>query len=327
MKNFDDLFREIEIKSKLKSKGTSNYWFNYSGAILSKLKEPSNNFDFSHELTIGFGDERKKINESDIKVYKEKYFFLKFLLKLDLIRKILFIYLNYKKHKNYLKLLNKISKNLGEIKNLNKISLNRSFKNSKSFINFKNIKISKTYFKLLILYNLTESKLLINRKKNIIDIGSGYGAFIDIFNILNPNKNYLYYLIDIFPINFITFIYLKQMYNNNVSFLLNNSVKKRTKFLVVPNFLFEKILTKKNNIFFNFNSFQEMSLTQVKSYINKIKKTSKSYLVIFIYKSLKNNKTSNRIEELLKLNFKIYFEKKYNIVGFLNGKYQIYKIN
>ena len=41
MKNFDEkLFREIEIKSKLKSKGTSKYWFNYSRAILSKLKEP-----------------------------------------------------------------------------------------------------------------------------------------------------------------------------------------------------------------------------------------------------------------------------------------------
>jgi putative sugar O-methyltransferase len=332
MKNFEEKFlKEIEIKSKLKSKKVSKYWLNYTKIILSRIKKRhSKNLGFDQELTVGFGDDKKKITNKDLEIFRKKFFFLKFFEKLYLIRKILFIYLNYKKNQNYLKLLNEIKKKLAsKPKNISKILLNRNFENVSTYVKFNNIKISKTYFKLLILYNITESKLLKHNKKveNIIDIGSGYGAFIDIFNILNSKKNYQYYLIDIFPINFVAFTYLRQFYKNLVYFLLSNSRQINKKFLIVPEFLFKNISSKKNSIFFNFSSFQEMELYQVKNYVHEIKKTSNSYLVVFIYKSFGNNKIANRVEEILKLNLKLHFEKKYSFKGFLNGKYQIYKIN
>jgi len=303
----------------------SIYWKEYTELILRVIKKSQlTQFGISYNLTRGFGEsmpypwEREKYSLKNFPSSRLKklikieplYFFIRKLL-LDFSHSKQRSY-SFEKNASFFKekiYIEKASKEISII--TRRLGINRYFKVNKRDITQK-IMQSFVYFQLIkniISKNKFQYKLETLIAGNSLDIGGGYGAFVDAISIFKSSKdigsNSINYEIDQFPVTFIANQYLKYRYGNslirpayNISSSqveINSSDKQ--KFRVIQNNIINKISDLDINFFFNSNSFQEMDTKQIEEYADFIKrnKSSNSVLAFYCYLDQREENNSDKV--------------------------------
>lgn len=326
-----NLFLELEKNQAIPSK----YWKGYTELILSVIKKSQlSKFGLSYNLTRGFGEAMAYPWERENSFHKNfaGTSRLRKLIKNDLLyfvlRKLL---LDFAQAKTRSKAFNKNASFFKEKKYIEKVTkensivvkrlgINRYFKANNKDVTW-NIMQSFIYFELIkktISQNKFKYKLEELISGNTVDIGGGYGGFVDAISIFKYSKNIgsnsINYQIDQFPVTFIANQYLKYRYGKNLISPAYNikTIKEKLEFLdeqqfrVIQNNTISKIYDLNISFFFNSNSFQEMETFQIEEYAEFIirNKSSNSVLAFFCYL---NQAEVNNSEKVLRT-FSKYFK-------------------
>ncbi len=333
-KDFLEYDHELFLELKKNRAKPSDYWKEYTELIESVIKKSKlSKFGISYNLTRGFGEAMAYPWE------REKFAFKKFsssrlrkLIKFDLIyffiRKMLTDFAHAKqrsrafdknayffKEKKYIE---KASQKNSIV--VRRLGINKYFKVNNKDVTW-NIMQSFVYFEL-IKKIISQSKFKYSLEKliegNTVDIGGGYGGFLDAISIFKSSKNIgsksINFQIDQFPVTFIANQYLKYRYGKDLikpAYNIQTIKEKETnldrqKFRVIQNNIANKISNLNIGFFFNSNSFQEMEKFQIVEYAEFINrnKSSNSVLAFFCYL---NEREQNNSEKVL-LTFSKYFK-------------------
>ena len=355
-----ELFLELK-KNRAKP---SKYWKEYTELIESIIKKSKlSKFGISYNLTRGFGEamaypwEREKFAFKSVSSSR-----LRKLIKIDLIyffiKKILIDFAHAKqrsrafdknasffKDKTYIE---KVCKENSIV--TRRLGINKYFKANNKDITW-NIMQSFVYFELI--------KKIISQSKfkyilenfiggNTVDIGGGYGGFVDAISIFKSSKNIgnksINYQIDQFPVTFIANQYLKYRYGRdliqpayNLQTIKENSTNQdqdRQKFRLIQNNITNKISDLNISFFFNSNSFQEMDVYQIEQYAEFINrnKSSNSILACFCYLNQRKENSSEKVFRTFSKYFKFIGSSKFGYEkvkfgGFVPGEMFLFETN
>lgn len=133
--------------------------------------------------------------------------------------------------------------------------------------------------------------------KTVLEIGGGFGTLGE---ILNFSKGVKYINVDIPPISFISWSYLKNIYKTNINSYLNESkdvinISNLKSCSVFNSWDIEKI-NGQIDLFVNFISFQEMEPHIVKNYLKNIYRLNPKWILLRNIREGKKKK--NTVDEL-----------------------------
>lgn len=171
-------------------------------------------------------------------------------------------HLDYKDGKEYLAEL--ITLKQYTPNEINRFKLNDTFGNPRKF-NYQNLGfISPTTLRYVQVATDIHSKFEMNKIKNIVEIGSGYGGQIAILNVLDLHKNNNYFVFDLPQVQILVEKYLNKISQNQVNFLNIQNFEYGDFDLVISNY-----------------AFSELPFKLQEAYLNKVLRNSKNgYLIM-----------------------------------------------
>ena len=175
---------------------------------------------------------------------------------------------------------------------------------------------------------------------NTMDIGGGYGPFVDALSIFKATSNVgcksTNYLLDQFPVSFIANQYLTYRYDLDVlppvldvdDLRTSETGRDGQSFRVIQNTSAKDIKGLDIKFFFNSASFQEMDVKQIQEYVHFIKNNSSdlSYLACFYYPSSKDSNSLAASLEIFNKEFKVLGQKSLDLKGFVKGTMYLFRI-
>ena len=171
-------------------------------------------------------------------------------------------HLDYKDGKEYLAEL--ITLKQYTPNEINRFKLNDTFGNPRKF-NYQNLGfISPTTLRYVQVATDIHSKFEMNKIKNIVEIGSGYGGQIAILNVLDLHKKNNYFVFDLPQVQILVEKYLNKISQNQVNFLNIQNFEYGDFDLVISNY-----------------AFSELPFKLQEAYLNKVLRNSKNgYLIM-----------------------------------------------
>ena len=175
---------------------------------------------------------------------------------------------------------------------------------------------------------------------NTMDIGGGYAPFVDALSIFksttNVGKNSTNYLLDQFPVCYIGHQYLTYRHSSNVlppvlsaeDLTSTYSVGIGQSYRVIQNTSAKDIKGLNIKFFFNSASFQEMTIEQVRDYVEVIRNncSETSYLACFFYPSAKSRNSPDGYVQLFESEFEAVGRKDLNLDGFVKGTLHLFRV-
>ena len=325
----------------------SQYWKSYVEQIINVIENDHlDQFGKDYILTKGFGDAIKYTPKKKIRKILRIPYLYKF------VEKKLALY-RYGKAKKTI--FSKAKKFITDYNLVNKISdsLDSTTRNLKieRYVYVYNKKIPWRYLMFILYYELLLKILRKNNIKydikslingNFMDIGGGYGSVADgiyiLKSMLGTGKGTVNQVLEQFPVSFIANQYLSYRYPKKIINPLlrtevykNNDYKDEASFFqVIQSNISNKLKNQNITLYFNSNSFQEMTLTQIKNYIQMMKtnKAVLSFLACYLYDSDKNNNNPLKVVKILNSEFNLLGSEKYENKeeGFVKGTLYLYKI-
>ena len=344
--NFDrELFQAFEDAYESSNTVPSEYWSSYVDIVKAEIEnEGLNGFGTSYDLTKGFGDAMSYPKRTRVRKYIPLPFIYlwieKFLTTLKFSKSQ---HKTFNESKNFFTntlFIEELSKELNET--VSKLGINRY-----AYVN--NNKVPWRYLQAFTYFELIE-KILNNNKfdnslkeilsGNSIDIGGGYGPFIDSISLYKAsisNNCGVNYLLDQFPVSYIANQYLHHRYKEKLLPPIisrqslrdeeNDSTNSQYIRVIQSNVASE--LTDLNiNFFFNSNSFQEMDSYQIESYSDFIKNnaTNSAVLACFFYDRADGNDTSQMPLNILRKKFAEIGSEILNLNGYIKGTLYLFSV-
>lgn len=284
----------------------SEYWADYSARICSAIEKYGvGKFHSNSELNVGFGDTCKIYSFAEYLQRKKLGFFSVLTHKLlpPLGNQLDLWYSKMvweRQSASYSKHYPTISKHL---------HFEKVRKNSLAHQPQKTIKINGKPFgqkhlrSLGFLDSLEKDKSTANHLSSmstVCEIGAGFGSFVDVVATCYPNIKKIF-IIDIFPIIYISTQYLKFRYSEEnvadyVDFINDNEKFRNAKFVCLPSWASDKILNQNIDFFWNASSFQEMNHEQVSTYMDFIKNNASLNTLVgcYFYNSAQDSNSSEK---------------------------------
>jgi putative sugar O-methyltransferase len=349
LKRHDSLLHDNNLFLILRDRAVkpSIYWDLYISRILLEIKRNQLcRFGRNYDLTRGFGDAMSypfnTIKETRLKTRIQK------ILKLKILyvpaEKLLTDFRTAKKRKNlYLNnfdlftdhdFLDYFTVDIADT--TYKLGINKYFLMAGRDIPWSYIQPF-VYFKL-INEILKQNSLTLKDyfDGNVIDIGGGYGSFLDTIFLY---KNYykvgigsINYILDQFPVTYIANQYLKFRHGDALLPPISSSFSsdqldaiqissKYSQYLrVIQNNLTKDIKDLNIKFFFNSNSFQEMSQEQIEEYMRFIARNkAKSSIIACFFYAIDRNALKNNALNILSQNFKLIGSSSYLGNGLVKG--------
>ena len=343
-----DLFQKNQVPP-------SEYWEPYVKLILDEIKRAKlDGFGRTYNLTRGFGD--AKAYPKDIKhpnripTRIERY--LRYPWLFLPAEKLVTDFRTFQKTRKTYNLISHLLKDEPLVSAITRevspdckrLGVNRLYKIGNDHIPW-------SYFQGLFYYELI-SEILESRQTstikdafdgNFMDIGGGYGPFVDSVSIFKKHykiaNHSINYLLDQFPVAYIGNQYLQFRHPNQLlkplvskKFNENAGIEEDKKldgsfFRVIQNSATEALENLKIKMFFNSNSFQEMDEKQIRLYVRFMRrnKSKNSLLACFFYANQRNASDEEALS-IFKNEFKFVGSSSLEVTGLVPGKMHLFEI-
>lgn len=333
----------------------SEYWAPYVKLILDEIKRAKlDGFGRTYNLTRGFGDAKAYpkdiIHPNRIPTRIERY--LRYPWMFLPAEKIVTDFRNFQKTRKTYNLISHLLKDKPLVSAITsevspdckRLGINRLYKIGSGHL-------PQSYFQGLFYYELINEILESQQTStiqdafdgNFMDIGGGYGPFVDSVSIFKKHykiaTHSINYLLDQFPVAYIGNQYLQF---RHPSHLLKPLVSKRFNenaeieedkkldgsfFRVIQNSATEALENLKIKMFFNSNSFQEMDEKQIRLYVKFMRrnKSKNSLLACFFYAN-QRNASDEKALSIFKNEFKFVGLSSLEAAGLVPGNMHLFEI-
>jgi putative sugar O-methyltransferase len=332
----------------------SEYWTQYVPRITREINNHQlKRFGKNYELTRGFGDAmayprhriKNALKTRTQKILRFPFFYIPAETLLTDFRQSLSRRRTFKENANHFDDQGFISYLVEEIAPVTRrLGVNRYFLVKGKDIPWGYMQTF-VYFQLIkaIIQKHEEKKSLADLfDGNVMDIGGGYGPFLDsigIFKQYNDVGNHsVNFLLDQFPVTFIANQYLKyrhrdqlrapviSKYNNDLG-KRNDNAKSTQSFQVIQNNMTDHLSGLNIKLFFNSNSFQEMDSAQITAFTDMVQKNKAAgaKLASFIY-SNQRNAPDETVLNILNSKFTLIGSQSFWGRGFVTGTMYLFDV-